>query len=620
MMNLAFCDYHNIVAILEKTEHNTNFHQIVDFLDASHIRYGLTISPTVYVSHIRQVWSTTRIKTMDQETKIIAIVDGKSQTISESSLRRHLKLNDEEGISSLPDAELFENLSLMGYNILPNQRVNETYKNVSQEIRDQLNAEAEAVQIILTGINNDINSIVDACPNACEMWKAIERSRIGSAEPLQKLSNDDHYNVFAMESVHPEQSKSVHDTYLIGQDAQNVIIDSLDMNYDREEIDQNNDDNYLAKERKLLASLIKKLKCEIDETKNRNKFLETSNKVLIEKLKGEIEDFKNKNISLESSNHFFKEANNRLSEINNLLYADYKKSEAALARRNKMKDTLSAHQETISILSKQKEAQINLYKTREDKELDKFIELETKSRDCSCSKGSVEDKILVPKPSKNYARCSKCGHPVNGPYCQGCAFLREKLEEDLTTYLKYFHDTSESSDDSTNVVNAPRDPFVVHPLMNVVASVVSVQKDNTRGTSKNTKFAKQSILGKPPRLGEIHALSKPVTSNSVPTPQESKVMKNDNVIALGMFRINPFKTSREEKHVPTIVRASARTKLITISQPPVITKKDVNSDSNGLSSIGIDNTKTRRPQPRSNTKKGSPLRLRVVEARIKKLK
>nr|GEZ50986.1 hypothetical protein [Tanacetum cinerariifolium] len=34
---------------------------------------------------------------------------------------RHLKLNDEEGISSLPDSKLFKNLSLMGYNILPNQ-------------------------------------------------------------------------------------------------------------------------------------------------------------------------------------------------------------------------------------------------------------------------------------------------------------------------------------------------------------------------------------------------------------------------------------------------------------------------------------------------------------------
>nr|GFA77716.1 hypothetical protein [Tanacetum cinerariifolium] len=45
-----------------------------------------------------------------------------------------------------------------------------------------------------------------------------------------------------------KQSKSVHDTYPIEQDAQNVIIDLLDMNYDREEIDQNDDDNDLAKE------------------------------------------------------------------------------------------------------------------------------------------------------------------------------------------------------------------------------------------------------------------------------------------------------------------------------------------------------------------------------------
>nr|GFA68537.1 Gag-Pol polyprotein [Tanacetum cinerariifolium] len=68
-----------------------------------------------------------------------------------------------------------------------------------------------------------------------------------------------------------------------------------------------------------------------------------------------------------------------------------------------------------------------------------------------------------------------------------------------------------------------------------------------------------------------------------------------------MFRINPDKTSREVKKVPNTVRASARTKPITVSQPHVISKKDVNSDLNGLSSIGVDNTKTRRPQPRSNT-------------------
>nr|GEX20300.1 hypothetical protein [Tanacetum cinerariifolium] len=53
------------------------------------------------------------------------------------------------------------------------------------------------------------------------------------------------------------------------------------------------------------------------------------------------------------------------------------------------------------------------------------------TRDCSCSKGNVEDKILVPELPKNYARCARCGHPIDGLYCQGCALLRQELKEDL---------------------------------------------------------------------------------------------------------------------------------------------------------------------------------------------
>nr|GEX87560.1 hypothetical protein [Tanacetum cinerariifolium] len=130
---------------------------------------------------------------------------------------------------------------------------------------------------------------------------------------------------------------------------------------------------------------------------------------------------------------------------------------------------------------------------------------------------------------------------------------------------------------------------------------VSDQKDNTQDTSKN-KFAKQPIVKNLPKIGKTNALSNPVTSNSVSTPQESKRVNNDMVIAPGMFRINPFKTSRDEKHMPNPFSASTRTKPITVSQPHVITKKNVNSDLNGLSSTRIDNTKTRRPQSRSNTK------------------
>nr|GEV36085.1 putative Gag-Pol polyprotein [Tanacetum cinerariifolium] len=227
---------------------------------------------------------------------------------------------------------------------------------------------------------------------------AVDNSRpILDSEPLQKVPNNDNYNVFAIESKHPEQSKFVNDTYLIEQDEHNVIIDSLDMSYDREHVDQDDDDD-LANERKLLASLIEKLKCEIDDSKNRNKFLETSNKVLVDKLKGEIEDIKTKNKSLESSNNHFKEANNELSKTNQLMFKDLKKFQAEHDRYHDVKyvskveinyakakgDLMSykmelfAHQETISIMSQEKAAQIKFYKTHEDKEIDKVIALENK--------------------------------------------------------------------------------------------------------------------------------------------------------------------------------------------------------------------------------------------------
>nr|GEW49788.1 synaptobrevin, longin-like domain protein [Tanacetum cinerariifolium] len=111
-----------MVAILEKSEHNVDFHSIVDFVKASPLRYALTFKPIVYISHIRQFWSTARIETTEEGTKILAIVDGILRSVTESSLRSNLKLQDKEGISSLPNAKLFENLTLMGYNFSPNQK------------------------------------------------------------------------------------------------------------------------------------------------------------------------------------------------------------------------------------------------------------------------------------------------------------------------------------------------------------------------------------------------------------------------------------------------------------------------------------------------------------------
>ncbi|GJY73382.1 hypothetical protein Tco_0477813 [Tanacetum coccineum] len=160
----------------------------------------------------------------------------------------------------------------------------------------------------------------------------VNNSRpIFDTKPLQKVQNDnDNYNVFANDRDHPEQPESFNGTYLEEQGDTNITIYSLDMSTNGETVDQ--DDNDLARERDLLASLIEKLKCEIVDRKNHNKFLESSNKALVDKLKCEIEDFKTKNKSLESSNNHFKEANNDLSKTNQLMFNDLKKFQAELDR------------------------------------------------------------------------------------------------------------------------------------------------------------------------------------------------------------------------------------------------------------------------------------------------
>nr|GEY06026.1 retrovirus-related Pol polyprotein from transposon TNT 1-94 [Tanacetum cinerariifolium] len=103
---------------------------------------------------------------------------------------------------------------------------------------------------------------------------------------------------------------------------------------------------------------------------------------------------------------------------------------------------------------------------------------------------------------------------------------------------------------------------------------VSDQKDTTRGTSVNTKFVKQSILENPPfsskstvlpTVGETHALLNPVTSNSIPTPQESKVVKNDKAKTR---RPQPRSNTKNDR-VPSASKSSCnKNKEIEVEEHP----------------------------------------------------
>ncbi|GJX44558.1 hypothetical protein Tco_0261234 [Tanacetum coccineum] len=86
-----------MVACLEKTEENTKFHQIMDFLSTCLINYALTVSPTIYASYIEQFWNTATSKIVNLVKKIHAIVDGKAVVISESLVRSDLLFNDKDG-------------------------------------------------------------------------------------------------------------------------------------------------------------------------------------------------------------------------------------------------------------------------------------------------------------------------------------------------------------------------------------------------------------------------------------------------------------------------------------------------------------------------------------------
>ncbi|GJX25734.1 hypothetical protein Tco_0232030 [Tanacetum coccineum] len=144
------------------------------------------------------------------------------------------------------------------------------------------------------------------------------------------------------------------------------------------------------------------------------------------------------------------------------------------------------------------------------------------TKEC-CSIGSFEDKILTPVPSP---RCARCGTPVDGPSCRGCAFLRKKFDEDLLAYcvengiFKDFQDTSESSDDNTNVVNALREPCVVNQDPGEKSSQEPPQIDHNCcyecGDSSDGIFCRQCICkscGKGAHYGYNCPPKVPIISN-----------------------------------------------------------------------------------------------------------
>nr|GEY79701.1 integrase, catalytic region, zinc finger, CCHC-type, peptidase aspartic, catalytic [Tanacetum cinerariifolium] len=336
---------------------------------------------------------------------------------------------------------------------------------------------------------------------------------------------------------HPEQSDSVPDTYHIDQDAHNVIIDSLDMSYNREEINQNDDDNDLSNER-------------------------------------EIEDFKTKNKSLESSNNHFKEANNKLFETNNLLYADYKKSEAELARRNSRE---YASQMEIECAK----AQIKLYKTWEDKEINKVIELENKVK--------VLDNIVY-KTGQSVQMMNMLNNKYRTSFKKP-EFLKKAQRANPRLYdIGCYNDNlalmlAPESDEVIRLEKESRSklrdlirPFDYNKLNNLYDFFVPQREKSSeqqlleKCEGLETKLSKNKMMSKSFEALQKLAINLEIdlqqfTAQALP-PNKKYILKNTNVLAPGMYKLHTDHNRARTSQLPQDSRKTNKRMSFSIGVIP----------------------------------------------------
>ncbi|GJY48994.1 hypothetical protein Tco_0438950 [Tanacetum coccineum] len=109
------CPKHNMVAYLEKTDGNAQFHEIIVFLTRSYIHNALTVSPVVSTIFVEQFWMSAKSKIINNIRYITVKVAGKPVSISEASIRSDLLFDDANGIDSLPNQAIFDVIQLMGH-------------------------------------------------------------------------------------------------------------------------------------------------------------------------------------------------------------------------------------------------------------------------------------------------------------------------------------------------------------------------------------------------------------------------------------------------------------------------------------------------------------------------
>ncbi|GJS40641.1 hypothetical protein Tco_0565684 [Tanacetum coccineum] len=116
MAALRYRDEHNKVGYLQKPKGSDDYHQVLDFLSASYIRFALTNNPIIFDSLVKHFWSTATLRSPELgPLAILVTIDETPYTITEDSVRSQLQLADDGGIDDLPIAEIYSGMDTLGY-------------------------------------------------------------------------------------------------------------------------------------------------------------------------------------------------------------------------------------------------------------------------------------------------------------------------------------------------------------------------------------------------------------------------------------------------------------------------------------------------------------------------
>ncbi|GJV13616.1 putative ribonuclease H-like domain-containing protein [Tanacetum coccineum] len=116
MAALRYRDEHNKVGYVQKPKGSDDYHQILDFLGASHIRYALITDLIIFDSLVKQFWSIATLRSPELgPLAILATIDETPYTITEESIRSQLQLADDGGIDDLPIVEIYSGMDNLGY-------------------------------------------------------------------------------------------------------------------------------------------------------------------------------------------------------------------------------------------------------------------------------------------------------------------------------------------------------------------------------------------------------------------------------------------------------------------------------------------------------------------------